>query len=62
MNDERTPRMLTIKETAKETGISYDSIRKLCMQNKIVYIRLGAKYLVNYDRFIDYLNGKEKNA
>lgn len=53
------PQMLTIKETAAKTGLSYDFIRKLCLQRKIVFIRTGAKYLVNYDRFIDFLNEGE---
>lgn len=50
------PQMLTIKETAERTGLSYDFIRKLCLRRKIIFIRSGAKYLVNYDRFIDFLN------
>ena len=50
------PEMLTIKETAARTGLSYDYIRKLCLQRKIVFIRTGAKYLINYSRFIDFLN------
>ena len=50
------PIMLTIKETAERTGLSYDYIRKLCLQRKIVFIRTGKKYLVNYSQFIEYLN------
>ena len=56
---ETAPRMLTIKETSAETGISYDAIRKLCLQGKIVYIKAGAKFLINFDRFVDYLNEGE---
>ena len=50
------PLMLTIKETAARTGLSYDFIRKLCQQRKIVFIRTGTKYLVNYSKFIEFLN------
>lgn len=50
------PEMLTIRETAARTGLSYDFIRKLCLQRKIVFIRTGTKYLVNYSKFIEYLN------
>lgn len=50
------PTMLTIKETSKRTGVSYDCIRKLCIQNKIVYIKSGSKYLVNFGMFCKYLN------
>lgn len=52
------PRMLTIKQTAAETNLPYELIRKLCLQNKIVFIRTGNKYLINYEKFIDYLNGE----
>lgn len=50
------PKMRTIKETAKETGLAYNYIRNLCLQNKIVYVRAGNKYLVNIDKLIEYLN------
>lgn len=50
------PTMLTIKELAELTGLSYNFIRLLCKQNKIIYIMTGKKYLINYERFIDYLN------
>lgn len=50
------PRMGTIKQTAIETGLSYNYIRTLCLQNKIVYVKAGNKYLVNIDKFIEFLN------
>lgn len=55
---EQIPRMRTIKEVSAETGISYDAIRKLCLKKKIQHIRCGSKYLINLDRFIDYLNNE----
>lgn len=51
------PRMKTIKEMAGLTGLSYTMLRNLCLENKIVHVRAGKKYLINYDRFVDYLNG-----
>lgn len=54
------PRMLTIKQTVAETNLPYEFIRQLCLQNKIVYIKTGNKYLINLDKFIDYLNGEER--
>jgi DNA binding domain, excisionase family len=51
------PTMLTIAETAKRTGLSYNNIRQLCLNNEIVYIKAGTKYLINFDKFVDYLNG-----
>lgn len=53
------PVMMTIKELSKETGIFYDRIRKMCLNNEIVYIKSGTKFLVNADRFKDYLNGED---
>ena len=50
------PRMRTIKDTAKETGLAYNYIRTLCLQNKIVYVKAGNKYLVNVDKLVEYLN------
>lgn len=55
--DETAPDMVTIRELANRTGLSESHIRRLCKTNKIKYIRAGVKYLINYDRFIDYLNG-----
>lgn len=51
------PRMKTIKEMMALTGLSYTMLRNLCLENKIVHIRAGKKYLINCDRFADYLNG-----
>lgn len=56
MTEYMIPEMLTIRETSKRTGVSYDAIRKLCLQGKIVHIRVGAKYLVNFGKFCEYLN------
>lgn len=52
------PTMLTIKSAAEQTGLSYDCIRKMCLQNKIVYIRAGTKFLINLEKLIEYLNGE----
>lgn len=53
------PRMLTIKQTAAETNLSYEFIRQLCLQKKIVFVKTGNKYLINLEKFIDYLNGEK---
>lgn len=55
--DKNAPNMLTIREVATRTGLSESYIRKLCKTDKITYKKAGVKYLINYDRFIDYLNG-----
>ena len=35
------PRMITIREAARETGLSYKHIRSLCQSGRIVSIRAG---------------------
>lgn len=55
------PIMLPIKEVAKQTGLSYNYIRTLCLQNKIRYVKTGSKYLVNMNKFIEFLNGDNDN-
>ncbi|MCX4298423.1 MAG: excisionase family DNA-binding protein [Lachnospiraceae bacterium] len=54
------PRMRTIDEVSKLTGLSYTFIRKLCLNGKIVHVKTGRKYLVNLDKFYEYLNTGDK--
>lgn len=53
------PTMVTIQAAADQTGLSYGYIRKLCLAGKIVFVRSGSKYLINLEKFIDYLNNGE---
>lgn len=55
------PKMKTINEMVELTGLPYTFFRGLCVQNKIVYVKTGKKYLINYDRFVDYLNSGERS-
>lgn len=50
------PRMLTIKETAKTGVLTEWAIRGLVKQGKVPGIYIDNRFLVNYDRFIDWLN------
>ena len=57
------PRMMTIeqlidtvKQADENTAITRYFVRQLCKENKIVHIKAGQKYLINYDKFIDYLD------
>lgn len=50
------PRMRTIQQVSELTGFPYKRIMMLCKSDKIVYIKAGAKYLINLDKFIEYLN------
>ena len=52
----QTPTMLTIKEAAEKSGLANHYLRQLCLQHKIVYVNCGKKYLLNYEKLIEYLN------
>ena len=55
------PRMITMREASRETGLSYNHIRSLSKSGKIVSIRAGNRILINREKLIDYLNsGKEQ--
>lgn len=58
----RVPTMLTIRAAADKTGLSYDFIRKLCAQEKITFIKAGSKFLVNFEKLVEYLDQGEKVA
>ena len=55
----KIPRMVTIREAAAETGLSYDYLRKLCIQGRIVYVSAGSKRLINFDELLEFLNRGE---
>ena len=48
--------MVSIKEASQRSGISYDFIRKMCINKQISYVRAGSKYLVHWRLFQEYLN------
>ena len=52
------PTMVTIKEAAEKTGLSYYYIRKLCLEKKVVHIMAGRKVLINEEKLVNYLNGE----
>lgn len=57
------PRMVTIQQLTKEcrgTGITESAIRTLLLEGRIAHVKIGRKYLVNYDRFIEFLNTPPK--
>ena len=56
-----TAKMKGIRELSRETGLTYSAIRTLCLQNRIVYIRVGAKFMINEQRFYDFLNAGDCN-
>ncbi len=50
------PRMETIKKTAKLFGLPEHFVRKKILDGEIVAVKAGCKYLVNVDKFAEYLN------
>jgi len=52
----KMPTMLTISETAKQANISEYSVRRFVKQGKITHIRTGVKVLINWDKFVQFLN------
>ena len=56
---ENTVQMVTINEASSRTGISYDRLRKMCINGQIVHIKAGNKRLINWDKLVDYLNAGE---
>jgi len=55
----KVPTMCSIKEMQEKTGFTYRQLMRMCKENKISHIRTGNKYLINYEKFIDYLNTGE---
>ena len=50
------PRMETIKNTAKIFGLPEYLVRQKVLSGEVVAISSGRRYLVNVDRFAEYLN------
>lgn len=64
MNEEnaKVKRMRTIKECVKmlkvedpHSAVTYNTIKTLCLTNQISFIKIGTRYLVDYDSLLDYL-------
>ena len=56
------PKMVTINECAKLSGLAKYAIRRLVLDSKVKYIKLGKKYVVNFDSLIEYLSNGETQA
>lgn len=55
--DTNIPEMLTIAEVARRTHLSPMFVRQLVWDDKVVHIKAGKKYLVNFQKFVAFLNG-----
>lgn len=50
------PTMLTIQQTSDKSNIPYERIRQWCLNGKIVFKWCGSKRLINWEKFVDFLN------
>lgn len=57
MNDTtKFPRMETIKKTAELFGLPVHFVRCKVSSGEVVAVRAGRRFLVNVDKFAEYLN------
>ena len=52
------PVMLKLTEASAKFNLSYHFCRQLVLNNKVVFVRAGTRYLINEQSLKDYLNGK----
>lgn len=51
------PKMLTLREAAEDTGLTYNCLRRWILNGEFTYyVRAGNKYLVNMDRLAEFLD------
>ena len=55
-SDTHYPEMVSAREAASRTGLSYYIIRKMCLENTIPHIRAGRAFKVNFTAFSEMLN------
>lgn len=60
--EQQAVQMVTLKEASSRTGLSYDRLRKMCINGQIIYIRAGNKFLLNWEKLVDYLNTGEQEG
>lgn len=53
------PRFMTIRQTAKEGPLSEYCLRAMQKRGELPGVFSGNRFLVNYDRLLDRLNGLE---
>lgn len=53
---EKAPLMLTIRETAKKSGLSEYTIRTWVKQGMFPFVLIGRKYLISWNNFCEFLN------
>jgi len=58
----KIPHMENIKNTAKIFGIPEYLVRRKVLSGEVVAINSGRRYLVNVDKFAEYLNSNKLPA
>lgn len=54
------PTLLSLNELAIKTGLSYQFLRKMIVEEKhVAYMKVGRKYIVNYELFLQKLGHME---
>lgn len=55
--NEKIPRMLTIRETARTGILPETALRRLAAENRLPALRVGNRLLINLDLLVEQLNG-----
>lgn len=59
-NAPNPPLLLSLNELQKKTGLNYSFLRKMIVEEKHVpCLKVGNKFVVNYDLFLEVLGGKQ---
>lgn len=58
----KVPRMGTIMQAAEIFGLPVHFVRKKVLSGEVVAVKAGKRYLVNLDKFAEYLNAGEQIA
>lgn len=58
----KIPRMESIKKTAEIFGLPVHFVRSKVASGEVVAVRAGRRFLVNVDKFIEYLNNSTVQA
>jgi len=55
------PKMMTIRQIANTGILPEHALRMLVKQDRVPYMMVGAKALINYTKLLDYLKVTSKN-
>lgn len=58
----QTPKMLTIKQTARAFNLPKNFIRQAVLDGRIVHVKAGKKHLINAQKLEEWLNTGDSPA